>query len=257
MFPLKTEFRKNLILRHKSVKRLGDDSSDSVARLTDIPPGSRICLFFGGIDDETAQDLCDQLITLDAISHDPILLIISGPGGDLEPTASIIQIMKLIKSPVHTFALGHIASGCSYLFIAGELGYRFLPTWATVMLHNPQVSIDLEALPNLEQSAKWVNLQERLLLEMVLPKGLSITGYKQMLKDSWDCLFVAGKEAIDLGFADHIVNEFEFSPYLDKKLLLKASGLGTIESPTTAEATLPTEVVLPEVAARPRRRKTT
>jgi len=42
------------------------------------------------------------LLALDSLSHDPITINITSPGGDLDSTFLMIDTMKLLKSPVIT-----------------------------------------------------------------------------------------------------------------------------------------------------------
>ena len=56
----------------------------SLALLEKALLDSRTILLTGAIDDQQARRVTERLIALSAISSDPILLIISSPGGHVE-----------------------------------------------------------------------------------------------------------------------------------------------------------------------------
>ena len=90
-------------------------------------------LFLSGI---IAGDMENHnlFLTLDSLSHDPIKLIITSPGGDLDSTFLFYDTMRLIKSPIVTVGR-YCASGAALLLAAGTKRYLF--PHAKVMLHLP------------------------------------------------------------------------------------------------------------------------
>ncbi len=74
------------------------------------------------------------LMALDTLSHDPIKLVITSPGGDLDTTFLFYDTMKSLKSPVITIG-EYCASGAAILLAAGSK--RYLRPHAKVMLHLP------------------------------------------------------------------------------------------------------------------------
>ena|SRR3990167_8183068 len=72
------------------------------------------------------------LLALDSLSHDPITINITSPGGDLDSTFLFIDIMKLIKSPVITIG-EYCASAACLILASGDK--RYLYPHAKVMLH--------------------------------------------------------------------------------------------------------------------------
>jgi ATP-dependent Clp protease protease subunit len=67
---------------------------------------SRTILITGGISDKTAQRVCAQMFALAAVSDDPILLVVSSPGGHVESGDMIHDTMKFIKPRVDRAGLG-------------------------------------------------------------------------------------------------------------------------------------------------------
>jgi ATP-dependent Clp protease protease subunit len=92
----------------------------------------RILFFSGPITGEMAPH--DLLMSLDTLSHDPIRLVITSPGGDLDSTFLFYDTMRLIQSPIETVGR-YCASAAAILLAAGSKRYIF--PHAKVMLHLP------------------------------------------------------------------------------------------------------------------------
>ena len=63
----------------------------------------------------------------------PIRIIIDCHGGQLSVTKTLVNIIKLSKTPVHVIALGFVASGASMIYLAGHKKYALPNT--TFLLH--------------------------------------------------------------------------------------------------------------------------
>jgi len=109
----------------------GRYSTDLLSRLA----MDRIVFVHEPITSQLAMTVNAQLLYLDAISDEPIQLYISSPGGEVMAGLSILDIMASLRSPVHTVALGMVASMASILLVYGDRRYM-LPN-AQVMLHQP------------------------------------------------------------------------------------------------------------------------
>ena len=78
---------------------------------------SRTILITGGISDKTAREVCAQLFALAAKSDDPILMVISSPGGHVESGDMIHDTMKFIKPRVIVLGSGWVASAGALIFV--------------------------------------------------------------------------------------------------------------------------------------------
>lgn len=90
----------------------------------------RTLFLSGAITGET--DSRHLLLALDTLSHDPITIHITSPGGDLDTTFLMIDTMKLIQSPVITIG-EYCASAACLILAAGDK--RYLYPHAKTMLH--------------------------------------------------------------------------------------------------------------------------
>ncbi len=95
---------------------------------------NRQILLFGAIDQRAAELTIQKLLYLDARSHDPIDLYLQTPGGDLKHAFAIEETMRLVHSPVNTYALSECNSGGAMLLAAGT-GKRRAFHGAVIMIH--------------------------------------------------------------------------------------------------------------------------
>jgi ATP-dependent Clp protease protease subunit len=80
---------------------------------------------WGVVDDKSMEKAINQVMLLDSL--DPgkdIELFISSPGGSVTAGLALLDIMKLISSPVHTVCMGLAASMGSMLLSQGVKGKR-------------------------------------------------------------------------------------------------------------------------------------
>lgn len=50
----------------------------------------------------------------------PIKIIVASPGGLLDNARSLVSIIKISQTPIHTIAIGQVASAASMIFLAGH-----------------------------------------------------------------------------------------------------------------------------------------
>ena len=95
---------------------------------------SRQILLFGAIDQRTAEIAIQKLLFLDGKNHNPIDLYLQTPGGDTKYAFAIEETMRLVHSPVNTYALSECNSGGAMLLAAGT-GKRRAFHGAVIILH--------------------------------------------------------------------------------------------------------------------------
>lgn len=72
---------------------------------------------------ENIEKLVKQLFILDEINHKPIYLYINSPGGSVSDGFSLINTIKLLKSPVITIINGEACSMGGLISIIGKTRY--------------------------------------------------------------------------------------------------------------------------------------
>jgi len=95
---------------------------------------SRKILLFGPIDQEAAKITIQKLLYLDGKGHAPIDLFLQTPGGEMKSSFAIEETMKLIQSPVNTYAMSECNSGGTVLLAAGT-GKRRAFHGAVIVIH--------------------------------------------------------------------------------------------------------------------------
>ena len=107
---------------------------------------NRKVLLFGEIDQRVAEVAIQKLLFLDSRGHDPIDLFLETPGGDMKYAWAVQQTMRLIHSPVNTYALSECNSGGAMLLAAGT-GQRYAFHGAVIVIHGLKPGLGAEKPP--------------------------------------------------------------------------------------------------------------
>src|SRR3974390_604529 len=100
----------------------------------------RIVLIGSAIDQNTANQVCAQLILLEAEDHErDISLYINSPGGSVTDGLAIYDTMQYVRCDVSTICLGLAASMGQFLLCAGAPGKRFALPHSRILMHQPSI----------------------------------------------------------------------------------------------------------------------
>jgi ATP-dependent Clp protease, protease subunit len=212
---------------HKKIKQDIEEETET----TIFPPTSqeveeqiRFLSIYGEIKEETAAVVVSSIYAYDSfererikaekklgikkiIGYRPIEVLLSTYGGSIHEMFAIYDVMKTVKSPIHTHGFGKVMSAGVILLAAGEKGKRKIGKNCSVMIHavitgHSQTSIH-DARNELtqvnEQQEKYVNL----LAEETEGK-LSRATIHDMIDSKINYYFDA-KKAVEYGIADIIV----------------------------------------------------
>lgn len=165
----------------------------------------RSVYLWGGVDDESARDVVNKLLLLDADKPgEEIKFFINSPGGVVTSGMVVYDVMRMMQSPVSTICMGLAASMGSILLSGGTKGRRFIFPHGEVMIHQPSlggyfqgVSADLEI--HAKQIQKTKQLGAKILSENC---GQD---YERVLRDLERDYWLDAKEAIEYGIVDHIL----------------------------------------------------
>jgi ATP-dependent Clp protease protease subunit len=165
--------------------------------------GDRVLMITEPVDDHMMGVIVSQLLYLEAEdSEEPIHMYISSPGGSVMAGLAILDTMQLISAPVHTYAMGMVASMAAVLFTCGEKGHRYIMPNAEVMIHQPLGGTSGQA-SDIEIQAKHIlNLKKRLYKILSQATGKHV---KTIEKESDRDNYFEAQEAIKFGLADTIV----------------------------------------------------
>jgi len=194
-------------------ERPGQLDNDKVMSTHELLARKRILCLYGIISDYgsgytsradmfSCFNIADTLLALDAEKVAPIRLFIDSPGGLVSSGMMLIDIIKLIKSPVYT--IGKSCQSMAALVLAsGEPGHRYVLPHARVMLHLPWGGTSGDAR-EIEIQAKEMNVLKEQLVQILIENGVRKTK-KKILEDIDREFWMNAGEAIKYGVADEVL----------------------------------------------------
>ena len=151
----------------------------------------------------TADSSPRQLLgALDTLSHDPIKLFITSPGGDLDSTFLFYDVMKRIQSPIITVG-DYCASAAAILLAAGDK--RYLSPHAKVMLHLPAGQMGGDAR-DWDIQHRQMEKYRCKIVDILIECGAK-KSKEEILNDIDRDYWMEPEEAIEYGLADEILDK--------------------------------------------------
>ena len=99
---------------------------------------NRVVFLIGEINHISAARTYMQMLYLQSVKKDQdIHLYINSPGGVVDDTLAMYDVMKFLNCPVNTYCIGRAESGGAIVFMAGTKGKRYILPNAKVMIHQP------------------------------------------------------------------------------------------------------------------------
>ena len=193
-----------------------DDEREESAAKAPTPVGALIqkkfleqrkIFLWGAVTDQTAKDLTEKLLYLEAVGPgQPITFYMNTPGGSITAGMAVYDTIKLITSPVTVVVTGMAASMGSILLSAAKKGNRYIYPHARVLIHQPLIS------GRMVGPASDINIQakemEKLRAELnQILAGASGQPIEKIDKDSDRDFYLNAEEAIAYGLVDHIVDK--------------------------------------------------
>lgn len=168
----------------------------------------RKVFLWGVVDDDSAKDIVNRLLYLDALEPGKeISFFINSPGGMVTSGMVIYDTMQMIKSPVSTICMGFAASMASILLSGGKKGHRFIFPSGEVVIHQPLLggmyrgtSADLEI--QADQIKKTKELGAKILADNC---GQPI---EKIMKDFDRDFWMDAKQSVAYGIVDKIFEKF-------------------------------------------------
>jgi ATP-dependent Clp protease protease subunit len=193
-----------------------DDDEGCSSSKTPTPVGAQIqrkfleqrkIFLWGAVTDETAKDLTEKLLYLEAVGPGKeINFYMNTPGGSITAGMAVYDTIKLITSPVNIIVTGMAASMGSILLSSVQKGRRFIFPHARVLIHQPLIT------GRMVGPASDINIQakemEKLRAELneILAKS-SGQPLEKINRDTDRDFYLNAEEAIAYGLADKIVEK--------------------------------------------------
>lgn len=190
----------------KEEKEGKDNGTMMTKRMEEIYLEQRRVYFWGPVDDKSMEKVIGKILFLDA--HEPgkeINLFLSSPGGSVTAGLALLDIMKMIQSPVNTICMGLAASMGSMILSHGTKGKRKIFENGRVMIHQPSIGGVQGQAIELEITAKQI-VKTRALLAKILADNCG-QPVEKILKDFDRDYWMDAKEAIEYGIVDEIITK--------------------------------------------------
>lgn len=167
----------------------------------------RKIFLWGAVTDESAKDLTEKLLYLEASAPGKeINFYMNTPGGSITAGMAVYDTIKLITSPVNVIVTGMAASMGSILLSSVQKGRRYLYPHARVLIHQPLIS------GRFIGPATDINIQAREMEKMraelnQILAAASGQPIEKINKDSDRDFYLNAEEAIAYGLADKIIDK--------------------------------------------------
>ena len=193
-----------------------DKQSDTIAKKSSAPVAmliqkkfldERKIFLWGAVTDETAKDLTEKLLYLEAIGPGKeIYFYLNSPGGSITAGMAVYDTMQMITSPITVIVTGMAASMGSILLSGAKKGRRLLYKHSRVLIHQPLISgrIVGPATDINIQAKEMEKLRSELNQILADASGQPI---ERINKDTDRDFYLNAEEAISYGLADKIIDK--------------------------------------------------
>ena len=166
---------------------------------------NRVVFMVGEINHVSASNCIMRLLYLQSVKKDQdINLYINSPGGVVDDTLAIYDIMRFMTCDVATYCIGRAESGGAIMFMAGKKGKRYILPNAKVMIHQPFGGVYGQAADIEIQAEEILKTKDTLVKIMAKCTGQTA---ERVREDSERDRFLDAKQAVAYGICDEILGE--------------------------------------------------
>jgi ATP-dependent Clp protease protease subunit len=166
---------------------------------------NRVVFLVGEINHVTASRVIMQMLYLQSVKKDQdINFYINSPGGVVDDTLAMYDIMKFLTCDIATYCIGRAESGGAIVFAAGKKGKRYILPNAKVMIHQPFGGVYGQAA-DIEIQAEEI-LKTKDVLINILAKCTGQTA-DRIREDSERDRFFDAVAAVKYGLCDEVLGE--------------------------------------------------
>ncbi|WP_165492210.1 ClpP family protease [Egibacter rhizosphaerae] len=161
----------------------------------------RILFLRGSIEDTRADELCAELVALDAQGDEEVTLFIDSLGGASHGMLAIHDVIQTMGAPVRTRCVGVAASAAAVLLATGT-GPREATENARVMLHQPSGGVEGTTADIAIQADEMARLKRRVEELLASRTGQPV---ERIRADTDRDLWLSADEAMEYGLIDRVV----------------------------------------------------
>jgi ATP-dependent Clp protease protease subunit len=166
---------------------------------------NRVVFLVGEINHVTASRVIMQMLYLQSVKKDAdINFYINSPGGVVDDTLAMYDIMRFLTCDIATYCIGRAESGGAIVFAAGKKGKRYILPNAKVMIHQPFGGVYGQAADIEIQAEEILKTKDTLI--QILAK---CTGQppERIREDSERDRFFDAPGAVKYGLCDEVLGE--------------------------------------------------
>jgi len=168
---------------------------------------NRVVFLVGEINHATASRVIMQMLYLQSIKkNEDINFYINSPGGVVDDTLAMYDIMKFVQCDVATYCIGRAESGGAVAFMAGKKGKRYILPHAKVMIHQPFGGVYGQMADIEIQAEEILKTKETLINIMAECTGQSPDRVRE---DSERDRFFDAKAAVEYGICDEVIGNLD------------------------------------------------
>ena len=165
---------------------------------------NRVVFLVGEINQVSASRVIMQMLYLWNIdARKDINLYINSPGGVVEDTLAIYDIMQFVACDIATYCIGRAESGGAVVLMAGKKGKRYILPNAKVMIHQPFGGVYGQAADIQIQAEEILKTKDALINIMAKCTGQPVD---KLREDSERDRFFEAKDAVAYGICDEVLN---------------------------------------------------
>src|SRR6478672_5944919 len=166
---------------------------------------NRVVFLVGEINHVSASRAIMQMLYLQSVKRDQdINLYINSPGGVVDDTLAMYDIMKFLTCDIATYCIGRAESGGAIVFAAGKKGKRYILPNAKVMIHQPFGGVYGQAADIEIQAEEILKTKDTLIQVMARCTGQTA---ERIREDSERDRFFDAKQSVAYGICDEVLGE--------------------------------------------------
>jgi ATP-dependent Clp protease protease subunit len=164
---------------------------------------NRVVFLVGEINHVSASRVIMQMLYLQSVKRDQdINLYINSPGGVVDDTLAMYDIMRFLTCEIATYCIGRAESGGAVVFMAGKKGKRYILPNAKVMIHQPFGGVYGQAADIEIQAEEILKTKQTLINVMAKCTGQTP---ERIQEDSERDRFFDAKAAVEYGICDEVI----------------------------------------------------
>ena len=166
---------------------------------------NRVVFLIGEINHVSASRVIMQMLYLQSLKRDQdINLYINSPGGVVDDTLAMYDIMRFLTCDIATYCIGRAESGGAVIFMAGKKGKRYILPNAKVMIHQPYGGVYGQTADIEIQAEEILKTKNTLVQIMAKCTGQPA---ERVRDDSERDRYFDARQAVEYGICDEVLGE--------------------------------------------------